>query len=122
VLFDVRSWAGGGPEVRRADDCVVWVADKLSGFDATRHYSTNHVHRIEGDEATCVSNMVATHYLVEGEARGMHASFGYYTHRLKRTPAGWIIHAHQLIITADYGDRDLHGRACARWAAQKAGR
>jgi 3-phenylpropionate/cinnamic acid dioxygenase small subunit len=120
VLFDVRSWVGGGPQLMRADDWVPWVAGVLSGFDATRHYSSNHVHRIEGDEATCVSNMVARHYLVEGEARAMHTSFGYYTHRLKRSPDGWVIHGHQLIITADMGERALHERARARWAARNA--
>lgn len=120
VLFDVRSWTGGAPQLMRADDLVGWVTGMLSGFDATRHYSSNHVHRIEGDEATCVSNMVALHYLVEGEAREMHASIGYYTRRLKRSPDGWLIHAHQLIITADMGERALHPRARARWAARKA--
>ena len=120
VLCDTRSWVGGGPQLMRADDFVPWVASVLSGFDATRHYSSNHVHRIEDDEATCVSNMVALHYLAEGEARGMHASIGYYTHGLKRSPGGWLIHAHQLMITADVGERALHERARARWVAQKA--
>ena len=120
VLFDTRSWTGGGPQFMRADDWVVQVADMLSGFDTTRHYLSNHVHRIEGDEATCVSNMIALHYLVEGEARDMHASFGYYTRRLKRGPDGWLIHAHQLIITSDMGERALHARARARWAARNA--
>lgn len=120
VLFDVRSWTGGGPELLRTDDWVEKVAGMLSGFDATRHYSANHVHRIEGDEAVCVSNMIALHYLIEGETRGMHASFGYYTRKLKRGPDGWLIHAHQLMITADMGERALHARARARWAAKTA--
>lgn len=120
VVFDTRSWRGGGPVVMHTDDWLQRVMGQLSGFDATRHYTSNHVHRIEGDEAICVANVVALHFLTEGETRSMHASFGYYTKGLKRTADGWLIHAFQLIITADMGERALHDQAQARWAARMA--
>ena len=120
VVFDIRSWRGGEPTLMPTDDWLARVKGQISGFDATRHYTSNHVHRIKGDEAICVANVVALHYLVEGETRRMHASIGYYTKGLKRTAEGWLINALQLIITADMGDRALHDRAHARWAVQNA--
>src|SRR5262245_28969903 len=72
VELDFTSWSGG--EVRRtdADEWVAGVAAVLSGFDATQHISSNHVHTIAGDRATCVSYMIAHHHAVEDGERLMH--------------------------------------------------
>jgi hypothetical protein len=97
------------------DDWVASVRGGLSGFDATQHISTNHVHEIEGDQAACVSYMVALHYLVDGPERRMHGIGGYYTNRLRRGPEGWKIHACKLTVTWEMGDRALFQIAMDRW-------
>jgi SnoaL-like domain len=122
VDFDFTTWSGGEPRRLAADVWVANVRGGLSGFDATQHMSSNHVHTIEGDEATCVSYMVARHYLVvEGEGR-MQALGGYYTNRLRRGPDGWKIHACTLTVTWEMGDRALFQTAGQRWAERQAAR
>ena len=101
-----------------AGGCSV-VRDGLSGFDATQHISSNHVHTIEGAAATCVSYMVALHHVVEGDQRQMHGLGGYYTNRLRREADGWKIHACRLNVTWEMGDRGLFQIAGARWAARR---
>ena len=47
-------------------DAQEWVRDAarlFKGFKATQHTSTNHVHELRGDEATCISNMQAEHFI-----------------------------------------------------------
>jgi hypothetical protein len=82
--LDLSSWNGVGAGSVSADAWVAGVRERLSGFDATEHISSNHVHIIEGDEATCTSYMIALHYLIEQGARQMHGIGGYYTNRLRR--------------------------------------
>ena len=120
VGFDFTSWSGGEPRTLRADDWVANVRDGLSGFDATQHISSNHVHTVEGEAATCVSYMIALHHIVEGDRRQMHGLGGYYTNRLRREAAGWIIHACKLNVTWEMGDRSLFQVAGQRWAARRA--
>jgi hypothetical protein len=120
VDFDFTTWSGGEPRRLRADDWVANVRDGLSGFDATQHLSSNHVHTIEGAEATCVSYMVALHYLVEEDQRRMQGLGGYYTNRLRRDDAGWTIHACTLTVTWEMGDRGLFQIAGRRWARRRA--
>ena len=71
VDFDFTTWSGGEPRRVKGDDWVAGVRDGLSGFDATQHLSMNHVHTIEGEDATCVSYMIALHYLVVDGDRQM---------------------------------------------------
>ncbi len=120
VDFDFTSWSGGAPRRLKADDWVANVRDGLSGFDATQHLSSNHVHTIEGDEATCVSYMVALHHLLDGDTRLMHGLGGYYANRLRRGPGGWTIHACALTVTWEMGDRGLFQIAGRRWADRRA--
>jgi hypothetical protein len=61
VDIDFTTWSGGEPRRLAADAWVANVRDGPSGFDATQHMSSNQVHTIEGDKATCVSYMVARH-------------------------------------------------------------
>ena len=119
IWVDMRSWVTRPPVLVSADHWVGVVESMLSGFDATRHYMTNHVHTIDGDEATCVANMAACHYLVEGEVRRMQTGIGYYANKLRRTPDGWRIHYLNLNLIADIGERELHDLARARFAARE---
>lgn len=63
------------------------LATFLPGFDARQHQVTNFQVTIEGDEASCVSQSRAVHFL-NGE---VWEAWGTYHHRLYRTEAGWKI-------------------------------
>ena len=119
VELDFISWSGGEVRTSGADEWTAGVEGGLSGFDATHHVSTNHVHQIDGNEATCVSYMMALHYIVDGDNRTMHAIGGYYTNRLRRGADGWRIHACRLTVTWEMGDRKLFEVAQGRWQARK---
>jgi hypothetical protein len=119
VELDFTSWSGGEPRRLSADGWVASVRDALSGFDATEHISSNHVHTIEGETATCVSYMVALHYLVQDEKRLMRVLGGFYTNRLRREAGAWKIHACTLTVTWQMGDRGLFQIAARRWAEHK---
>lgn len=67
-----------------ADTWLAGVRARLSGFDSTEHVSSNHAHVIDGDEATCTSNLVAYHYLIDAGEKKMFTNGGYYTNRLRR--------------------------------------
>jgi hypothetical protein len=103
VLVDMRSF---DPTLHReigADELVA-LARRLSAFDATQHISANHVHRIDGDRATCVSYMQASHFLKRPD-RDFHCIlYGYYTNSLVRTDTGWKICEYALTVTAQQGD------------------
>jgi hypothetical protein len=118
IDLDFTTWSGGEPRRMKADDWVEGVRNSLSGFDATQHVSSNHVHTIEGSEATCVSYMMALHNIVEGAERKMQAIGGYYTNQLRRGADGWRIHACRLTVTWERGDRALFQVAQARWQAR----
>jgi hypothetical protein len=119
-VFDFVSWSGGEPRHMKADDWVAGVQASLSGFDATQHVSSNHVHEISGDEATCVSYMMALHYIVEDGKRQMQAIGGYYTNQMRRQNGEWRIHACKLTVTWEMGDRALFQIAQKRWQARNA--
>ena len=95
-------WAFG-PGVFTADD---WVRDAralFAGFEATQHTSTNHVHEIRGDTATCTSSMQAEHF-VAGEPGVLPEANrwtigGYYVNELVRTLAGWKFQKITLTVT-----------------------
>jgi hypothetical protein len=114
--FDFTTWSGGEPRRLAADQWVAGVRDALSGFDATHHLSSNHVHTIEGETATCVSYMAARHYLVDAGGRRMQSLGGFYANRLRRTAGGWKIEACKLTVTWEVGDRGLFQIAARRWA------
>jgi hypothetical protein len=83
---------------------LVEISRKVAAFDATQHLSANHVHRIEGDRATCVSYMHAGHFLTRDGAQHACFLYGYYTYELQRTDAGWKIARYGLQVTAQHGD------------------
>ena len=120
IELDFETWNGVPARLMSGDDWVAGVRAGLSGFDATQHLSSNHVHSIDGDEATCVSYMVALHYLVDGGERRMQGLGGHYTNRMRRGPDGWKIHACKLTVTWEMGDRVLFEIAGKRWAERQA--
>ncbi len=104
--------------VYSADD---WVRDArrlFAGFLATQHTSTNHVHEVRGDTATCVSSMRAEHFVVPGPGDPPDADRwtigGYYTNELVRTPAGWKLKKITLTVTWSRGNPEVSRIALRR--------
>jgi len=114
VEIDFSSFAGGGPERLSADRWVRRVRRIVEGFRSTQHISTNHVVRIRGDEATCVSYMVAQHYLPNDQGDNTCTLGGYYTNELVRTPKGWRIRRCKLTVTWSSGNRHVFDLARGR--------
>jgi hypothetical protein len=97
----------------RAED---WVRDAerlFAGFSATQHTSTNHVHDVRGDRATCTSNMQAEHFVTREPGDGLEDGGdrwtigGYYTNELVRTPEGWKLTRVTLTVTWTRGNSDV---------------
>ena len=103
VFIDFRSF---DPTLYRllTRDELVEITQKLAAFDATQHLSTNHVVRVDGDRATCVSYMHAGHFLTREGEQHFCFLYGYYTHELQRTSAGWSIDRYGLEVTGQLGD------------------
>ena len=89
----------------------------FGGFDATQHISSNHVHDVAGDSATCVSYMQASHFFVRDGQTACATFFGHYVNRLVRTPQGWRLSAVTLNVTARTGDMRVFDWAKERLAA-----
>lgn len=105
-------------------DADRWVRDAkrlFAGFSATQHSSTNHVHELRGDEATCISNMQAEHFVpADGEVAADETCWtigGYYENGLVRTDAGWKLCRVTLHVTWSRGNRRVLSLALARGRA-----
>jgi hypothetical protein len=108
-------------------DADQWVADAkrlFAGFKATQHTSSNHVHDLRGDRATCISNMQAEHFvarepdddLEDGADRWTIG--GYYINDLVRTPDGWKLSKITLTVTWQTGNENLSQIALKRGRAK----
>jgi hypothetical protein len=85
-------------------DELIELTRPIARFDATQHLSANHVHRLNGDRAVCVSYMHAGHFLKRDGVEHACFLYGYYTYELERRPAGWTIDRYGLRITAQHGE------------------
>ena len=103
VFIDMRSFAPDRYGEIGVDQ-LLDLAKPLGNFSATQHISSNHTHRIDGDEATCVSYMQAGHFLKRPDGDFHCFLYGYYTYSLVRTAAGWKICKYAMNITAQEGD------------------
>ncbi len=106
-----------------ADDWVRDAARLFAGFAATQHTSTNHVHNVRGDEATCTSNMQAEHFLAREPDDGLTDGAdrwtigGYYTNELVRTGDGWKLAMVTLTVTWQSGNPEVSRIALLRGRA-----
>ena len=97
-------------------DADRWVADAkrlFAGFKATQHTSSNHVHDLRGDRATCISNMQAEHFVEREPGDGLDGGDdrwtigGYYVNELVRTSEGWTLAKVTLEVTWPTGNPGL---------------
>lgn len=125
IEMDFES-VGIRPGLYQAND---WVRDArrlFAGFEATQHTSSNHVHEIRGDTATCVSSMRAEHFVTAAPGDPPEACRwtigGYYTNELVRMSAGWKLRKITLIVTWSHGNPDVSRIALARGREADGGR
>jgi len=115
VRFDFTSWYGGEPVTLPAQTWVERVRQRQSGFDGTQHQMSNHRVAFDEDGATCVTYMVARHYLRIDGAHHVQAIGGYYTNRLVDIEGkGWRIVQCALTVLWTQGDRNLFEVAAGR--------
>ena len=112
-------------------DADKWVRDAkrvFDGFKATQHTSTNHVHELRGDEATCISNMQAEHFVERQPGDGLDGGAdrwtigGYYVNELVRTSEGWKLAKVTLQVTWQTGNTGLSQIALERGRALRSRR
>jgi hypothetical protein len=109
-----------------ADEWVRDAARLFAGFKATQHTSTNHVHDLRGDVATCVSNMQAEHFIAREpddeleEGADRWTIGGYYINELVRTTAGWKLCEVTLNVTWQTGNAGVSRIALRRSRALEA--
>jgi hypothetical protein len=107
-------------------DADEWVRDArrlFAGFEATQHTSTNHVFTLRDDEATCTSNMQATHFVAREPSDGLDAGGncwtigGYYINELVRSTQGWKLAKVTLNVTWQTGNPEVSRVALRRGRA-----
>ena len=119
IDMDFRS-VGLRAEIFDADKWVHDAERVFDGFKATRHTSTNHVHELRGDEATCISNMQAEHFVEREPGDGLDGGDdrwtigGYYINELVRTSEGWKLAKVTLEVTWQTGNTGLSQIALER--------
>ena len=121
VDIDFSSMGAGRHAGIAVGDWLEQVYAGMGGFDATHHVSSNHQHALRGDEATCVSYLVAEHFLF-GARDGEDASLtlgGFYTNELVRLATGWRIRATTLTITWHRGSLALFTQSRERYQARQ---
>jgi hypothetical protein len=105
----------------KADDWVRDARTLFAGFTATQHTSTNHVHEVRGDEAICISNMQAEHFVEPGDGIAPGAERwtigGYYRNGLSQ---GWKLRAVTLTVTWTNGNSEVP-RVARRRGRERAG-
>ncbi len=122
IEMDFRS-VGLRPGAYDADE---WVRDAqrlFAGFEATQHTSSNHVHDLRGDRATCVSNMQAEHFVARESGDGLDMAGnrwtigGYYENELIREDNGWKLTKVTLHVTWQTGNDQVSRIALRRGRA-----
>lgn len=106
VELDMRSFDPETPTSLPFDDWVNWLSVAVRNL-RTQHISSNHVITINGDAATCVSYMQATHYFPNDCGDNSFTVGGYYTNDLVRTAGGWKIRKCKLTVTWSEGNRHV---------------
>jgi hypothetical protein len=119
--------AGIRPGTYAADDWVRSAQRLFAGFSATQHTSTNHVHDIRGDRATCTSNMQAEHFVAPDAENGLQEGEerftlgGYYVNELVRQPEGWKLCEVTLNVTWRAGNPKIPSLAAKLGRSRETG-
>ena len=108
VTIDYTSLFPGEVQNISSEQLMTQWQSTLPGFDATQHMITNHQITVDGDEATAVAYVRATHKLGDAmwvvlKDTASHIG-GYYVDELFRTDEGWKLQAIQYNALYEEGD------------------
>lgn len=91
VMVDYSSTFGDPAVEVSARSFVRTLSSVLDHLTATQHLVASHVVAADGDGATCVSNVQATHLLDNRTGDSLWTAAGKYKMTFSRTPEGWRI-------------------------------
>ena len=119
VQFNFTAWHGGAAEELAAGELVARVRAWQSGFHGTQHQMSNHDLTPHERGVTCLTYIVARHYLlIDGAHHHAQATGGYYTNELIAEDGAWRIAACRLSGLWTKGDRALFDSAAQRWVTR----
>jgi hypothetical protein len=113
VNVDYTSLNGGEPQTVSPAGLVGGWRQMLDHLEATQHLQGNHVISVDGDEATCATNVQGTHVLPNATGGHIWTVGGRYDFRLTRTPSGWRISAMTLAVKWATGNQHIMALAAA---------
>lgn len=119
VDVDYTSLNGGEPQTVPAADLIDGWRQVLENLEATHHLIAGRVVTIDGDQASCVANVQATHMLTNGTGDRLWTVGGRYDYRFERTRAGWRISALKLSVQWATGNRQIMELAAPRTPARE---
>lgn len=96
-----------GDRVREGRAAIVaMIESMLAGCGPTQHQLSNQRVQIDGDAATSVCRIRATHQSPDDPAR-MFEVWGWYHDDLRRTADGWRIINRRMVVDHQFGDRSV---------------
>ena len=128
VVLDYSSYATATagteavPEPQDPRDIVAAWRTVLPGYDHTQHLIGNHQVEVNGDEATSVSTVHATHFLPNEAGEDYWIFIGDYQHHLVRTSQGWKVDRMTANLRAQLGNENLSRLATERVKQKAAGK
>lgn len=120
VILDYSSYATASagteeePQAQPREDIVAAWRTVLPGYDYTQHVMGNHQVSIDGNAATSISTVHATHILANDQGEDFWIFIGDYEHHLVRTPQGWKVDRMTANMRAELGNADLPKLATQR--------
>ena len=112
VTVDYTSLFPGEVQNISSEQLMTQWQSTLPGFDATQHMITNHQITVNGDEATVIAYVRATHKLGDE----MWVVGGCYVDELVRSDDGWKVKSIQYNALYESGNRALVEQAAANVA------
>lgn len=98
------------------------VIDLMLGFTAVQHVSTNHLINVDGDEASCTSYVLGTHYLEENPDPWLTVGALYRFQAKRFDREGWRIRRFTVSQLFRNGNNSLWEDATRRALLRRVGR
>jgi len=117
VDVDYTSLNGGQPQTVSPAALIGGWRQTLDHLEATQHLQGNHVIAFDRDEASCATNVQATHVLPNATGGPIWTVGGRYDFRLTRTPSGWRIAAMTLTVKWATGNQRIMELAASKGSA-----
>jgi hypothetical protein len=117
LALDFEQLFGDPPAVLSADDFVAFARRVMGGFGPTQHLCGERIIAVEGDHASCSSNMTAWHTVpTPSHLQDTYLVRGRYDAGFERTAAGWRMNALTMTVFDESGDKGLYGVAESRFS------